>query len=103
MIFPRRWCGWRFREITGEIFFARSPRAGRAGPTARKLAGRKSPVPKAQVIDFIESHALQKFSANNASLARRSAGILLASAEAKRKLRAGGPASVQTSHSMRAG
>jgi hypothetical protein len=35
---------WRFRVITGEFFFARngSPRAGRAGPTARKFAGRKA-------------------------------------------------------------
>src|ERR1700683_2139598 len=54
---------WRFRPITGEIFFARNgwPRAGHAGSVARKFAGRQSPVPKGQVIDFIGYVALQKF------------------------------------------
>src|ERR1700733_15371540 len=61
LIFPRRWFGWRFPKITGEIFFARSPRAGRARATARKCAGRNSPVPKGQVVEFIESFALQNF------------------------------------------
>ena len=42
-------------------FFARSPRAG-TGSAARKSARRKSPVPKHQVSDFIESFALQNFS-----------------------------------------
>ena len=65
MIFLRLWFGWRFCELTGEIFFARSPRASRArsaGATARKSAGLKSPVPKHQVFDSIESFALQNFS-----------------------------------------
>jgi hypothetical protein len=61
MIFLRPWFARRFQEVTGEIFFARSPRAGRAGLNARKSAGRKSPVPKGQVSDFIESFALQNF------------------------------------------
>ena len=76
MIFPRRWFARRFRELTGEFFFVRSARTGRAGATARKSAGRKSPVPKHQVIDLIGYSSLQKILAKNASLARRSAGIL---------------------------
>ena len=52
MIFLRPWFAWRFQELTGEIFFARSPRAGRAGSNAREFAGLKSPVPKGQVIDL---------------------------------------------------
>jgi hypothetical protein len=54
---------WRFRAITGEIFFARnrSPRAGHAGSTARKFAGRKSPARKCQDIDYIEYCDLKIF------------------------------------------
>ena len=62
MIFPRPWFGWRFREITGEIFLARSPRADHAGPTARKYAGRKSPDPKCQSIEFIGYFGAKNFS-----------------------------------------
>ena len=54
---------WRFRSITGEFFFARnrSPRAGHAGSTARKFAGRKSPARQGQDIDYIEYCDLTKF------------------------------------------
>src|SRR5580658_8014146 len=52
-MFLRPWFAWRFQEITGEIFFARSLRRGRAGTNAGKSAGRRSPVPKGQVSDFI--------------------------------------------------
>ena len=63
MIFPSLWFGWRFRKITGEIFFVHSPRAG-SGATTAKSSGLKSPVPKHQVSDSIESFALQNFSRN---------------------------------------
>jgi len=43
-------------------FFARSPRAGRAGPTAGKSAGRKSPDPKCQDIDSIGDFDVKIFS-----------------------------------------
>ena len=71
MIFPRSWFGWRFREITGEIFFARSPRVDHTGSNARKFAGRKSPDLEVQMSDFIESFALQKVSRKMLSIGRR--------------------------------
>jgi hypothetical protein len=79
--------GWRFRAITGEIFFARNGLrwAGSArsvgsrmpewahvplgassgrfpGPNAGKSAGPKSPAPESQEIDFIEYFGMKKFS-----------------------------------------
>ena len=72
MIFPRPWIVWRFREITGEFFFVRTPRTGYA-PLARRerlnseacsgrLSGPKSPVPKGQAIDSARDCALLNFS-----------------------------------------
>ena len=76
MIFLRHCFAWKFPEVTGEIFFVSSVRAG---ANAGISAGRKSPVPKGQVSDFVVLFALQNFSAKNAPVAQWSAGILPAS------------------------
>ena len=63
MIFLSSWFVWRFWEITGEIFFAHLLRTRRAGPTAGESAGRKSPVPKCQSIDFVGCFPCKKIRA----------------------------------------
>src|ERR1700733_7969184 len=70
MILPTSWFVWRFRSITGEIFFARNvlPRAGRfAGPNAGRSAGPESPVPENQVIDSARDFGTKIFRENPAA------------------------------------
>jgi hypothetical protein len=71
MILPTSWFVWRFRSITGEIFFARNvlPRAGRfAGPNAGRSAGPESPVPRSQVVEFAQDFGTKIFRENPAEV-----------------------------------
>jgi hypothetical protein len=87
MILLRSWFVWRFRAITGEIFFVRnaSPPAGNtvsrenlpsrlhtplksearserfSGPNSGKSAGRKSPARRDQAIEFIRDFGAKNF------------------------------------------
>ena len=76
MIFLRSWFDWGFRELTGEIFFARSPRVEMEVSTGRmqaNLQGKKALFQNVKLLNLLNIFPAKNFRASGLAMARTSA------------------------------